>query len=97
MLCDLVSLKDLDIRGEEVGICMKEAFFMIELNGIVLEEVIHAPIHGWQGDTERQKVAGDTIIGLPLKCLKATALSSMALFPFISCNCSSLFMRILKY
>lgn len=47
MLCDLVSLKDLDIRGKEVGICIKEVFFMIELNGIVLEEVIHVPIHGW--------------------------------------------------
>lgn len=87
MLCDLVSLKDLDIRGKEVGICIKEVFFMIELNGIVLEEVIHVPIHGWQGCPERQKVAGDTIIVLPLKCVKATAFSSMALFPFISCNC----------
>lgn len=58
---------------------------MIELNGIVLEEVIHVLFHEWKGYTERQKVAGDTIIGLPHKCLKA--LSSLALFPFISCDC----------
>jgi len=60
---------------------------MIELNGIVWEEVIHVPIHRWRGYTERQKVAGDTILGLPPKRLKPTTLSSMAIFPFISCNC----------
>lgn len=64
MLCDLGSLKDLDIRGKEVGDLHKRGFFMIKLNGIVLEEVIHVPIHGWQGSTERQKVAGDAINGL---------------------------------
>lgn len=64
-----------------MGICIKEVFFMTELNGIVLEEVIHVHIHGWESYTERQKVAGDTIFGLPHKCLKATVLSSMALFP----------------
>lgn len=63
---------------------------MIELNGIVLEEVIHVPIHGWAGYTERQKIAGATIIGLSHKCLKATALSSwhfFHLYPAIVSHC----------
>lgn len=45
---------------------------------------------GGQGYTERQKVAGDTILGLPPKCLKLTTLSSIAVFhlyPAIVSHC----------
>lgn len=85
MLCDLVSLKDLDIRGKEVGICIKEVFFMTELNGIVLEEVIHVHIHGWESYTERQKVSGNTN-WTPSQVFKSHCIIINVTFPIISCD-----------
>jgi hypothetical protein len=62
---------------------------MIKLNGIVLEEVIHVSIHGWQGYAERQKVAGDAINGL-LQVFKSPGIITgtfFHLYPAIVSHC----------